>query len=304
MRIVSLLPSATEILGDLGLADQLLAVSHECDTPASITGLPRITSSILDHGLSPAEIDAAVSLAVRESRPLYRVDPGLLATLQPELIVTQGVCDVCAVTPEVVNHALDLVPGELLAAVRVLSLDARSVEGVFKDVLAVGEAAGAADRAAAVVARHRGRWEALQRREGEVHRPKVLLLEWADPLFYGGHWVPEQIAAAGGTDVMGRPGVDSGRTTWEAVAKADPDVLLVACCGYDLDRNVAVAAGLPPEAAALRAAREGRVWACDANALFSRPALRLVRGAEIIAHILKDGPDLPGEAVRVALGAS
>lgn len=297
MRIVSLLPSATEILGALDLTDQLLAVSHECDTPASVTALPRITASIIPHGLPQAEVDRLVSAAVRNSEPLYTVNAELLAQIRPDLIVTQGVCDVCAVTPEVVNHALDRVPAGLLDGVRVLSLDARSIEGVFQDVIAVAEAAGVPERGQALVASHRARWQAL----GGGPRKKILLLEWAEPPYYGGHWVPEQIAAAGGEDILGKPGVDSGRTTWARVHEGDPDVLVVACCGYNLDQNLGVARRLlqSPDVQGLRAVREGRIWAADANAYYSRPALRLVRGAEVLAHVLRDGPDLPGEAVRV-----
>lgn len=299
MRIASLLPSATELVAELGLASHLVAVSHECDFPPEVASLPRATASILGHGLSQAEIDAAVSKAVRAGQPLYTVDGALLARLKVDLIVTQGLCDVCAVTPDTVSHALRRVPPDLIEGVVVLSLDATSVEGVFGDLRRLGEAAGVAGIAARREAEARARWDALA--GGRRRWRRIGLLEWTDPPFYGGHWVPEQIVQAGGEDVFGRPGEASGRIKPESVLEADPDVLVVGCCGQGLEANVAHAEALrrDPVLGMLRAVREGRLWAVDANAYFSRPSLRLVRGAEILAHILDEGEDLEGEARRV-----
>lgn len=301
MRIVSLLPSATEIVGFLGLTDALVGVSHECDYPAVVTDRPRVTSSIIPHGLTPAEIDAQVSAAVREGRPLYQVDQAALAELKPDLIVTQGICDVCAVSEGTVAHALDALPAELVEGVTVLSLDGRDFEGVLADILAVGEAAGVAERAAAAVEVARQRWVSLKRAQADGG-PRVLMLEWSEPPFYGGHWVPEMVAAAGGVDPFGAVGTDSGRLTWEQVAEADPDVIVVMACGYGLEDNVRFARALydDPAVDRLRALREERLWACDANSYFSRPAPRLVRGAELLAHIFTGTDEaLPGEAVPV-----
>ncbi len=300
MRIASLLPSATELVAELGLANKLVAVSHECDFPPEVRGLPQATASILGHGLDQAAIDAAVSKAVREGMPLYTVDGALLSRLKPDLIVTQGICDVCAVTPKTIRHALTFVDDAVLSGVAVLSLDATSIDGVFADLLALGEAAGERAAAEARVAEARGRWAALAGK-GPRKLHTLGLLEWTEPPFYGGHWVPEQIVQAGGRDVFGTVGQPSGRLTPEQVVTLDPDVLLVGCCGQDLQTNGENARRLRqhPVLGAARAVREGRLWAADANAFYSRPSLRLVRGAEIMAQILDDGADMPGEAVRV-----
>lgn len=278
MRIASLLPGATEMVAALGLGSSLVAVSHECDHPPEVAGLPRITGSWLKPDQAPADIDEAVSSAVREGRPLYRVDGEMLERLKPELVVTQGVCEVCAVTGDTVRAVGSTVP--------MLSLTGASFEGVLEDLSALGEATGV--DATPVVARLRARWAALPG-GGSV---RVMMLEWPDPPYYGGHWVPEQVERAGGVDVMGKAGERSGRTTWEAIAEADPDVLVSIACGFDLSGNVHHLQGTPK----LRASK----WACDANAHFSRPGPRLVDGAEILAAILRDpAADRVDGAVRV-----
>lgn len=298
MHIASLLPSATELCAEIGLLDRLVAVSHECDFPPQVTALPRVTASVLAHGLDQAAIDAAVSQSVREGLPLYRVDGALLSRLKPDLIVTQGICDVCAVTPKTIRHALSLLDDDVLSGVAVLSLDATSIEGVFQDLLKLGEATGASAEAVRRVGEARARWDGLQ---GPRRHRTLGLLEWTEPLFYGGHWVPEQIVQAGGRDVFGAVGQPSGRLSPEAALEQDPDVLLIGCCGQNLDMNIDNARRLRahPVLGEARAVREGRLWAADANAYYSRPSLRLVTGAEIMAQILDDGPDMPGLAVRV-----
>lgn len=296
MRIVSLLPSATEMVCALGLGDQLVGVSHECDFPAPVTALPRVTSSILDHGLSQAEIDARVSEAVRAGRSLYDVDRDLLASLAPDLVVTQGLCDVCAVSEDTVQSAMGDLPRELVERAQVLSLDGRSWEGVLTDLQRLAAATGAP--AGTLLDRLRDRWQALPGPSESA--PVVVLLEWADPPFSGGHWVPEQVAAAGFRDGIGAPGTDSRRLTWNEVAAAQPDVLGLICCGYDLAANARFASVVRsrPELAGTPALRNNAVWAFDANSFFSRPAPRLVRGAELLAHVRAGGDDLPGEAAR------
>mgnify|MGYP000880101878 CR=1 FL=1 len=291
MHIVSLLPSATELLCELGLLPHLVAVSHECDTPAAVASLPRITSSILPHGLTQAEIDAQVSAAYRAGEPLYRIDPVLLAELRPRLIVTQGLCDVCAVGEETVRHALHLLPAELLAEVQILSLDGRSVAGIWEDLRRLARAVqpqlpGALAAAEARIATVQATWEALP--GPQPAGPRVLMLEWSDPPFSGGHWVPEQVAQAGGVDVIGAPGLDSRRLSWEEIEAADPDVIALVACGFGLDENIAFARALysDPRVPPLRALRERRVLAFDANSDFSRPSLRLVRGAQRLARAL------------------
>jgi iron complex transport system substrate-binding protein len=301
VRIVSLLPSASEIVCALGLGDSLVAVSHECDFPPEVKALPRVTSSILPHDLDVRAIDEAVRQAVREGRALYKIDGDLLARLKPDLIVTQGVCDVCAVSVGTVEETLRFLPDVLPAGTQTLSLSGTSVAGVWRDIERVGAAAGVPGRAAALVGELRARWARLERLPKPAARPRVAMLEWPDPPFYGGHWVPEQVAAAGGEDVLGRPGEVSARVTWAQLHEADPDVVVMVACGYDLAANRTFAAALyeHPEALKLRAVRQGAVWAADANSFFSRPAPRLVRGAELLYALLSGQSLPPREAAHV-----
>ena len=301
MQIASLLPSATEIICDLGLESQLVAVSHACDRPASVTRLPVLTRSIIGYDLPPAEIDRAVSAAVRQGTPLYTVRAELLGELAPDLIVTQGVCEVCAVTPGTIEEAVQQVtkylPDCLPVNGRLLSLEGRTLEGILADVSAVARAAGVPERGEALTRQAAQRWQAIQ---PVTHAPKVLTLEWTEPPFTGGHWVPEQVERAGGVNAFGAPGHDSQRSTWEAIQEQDPDVIVVMCCGYGLEENAGFASNLlgHAQASKLRAVRQGQLWAVDANAHFSRPALGVVRGAEVLAELLR-GQALPGESTRI-----
>ena len=297
MKIASLLPSATEIICDLGLRAQLVAVSHACDRPDGINTLPILTRSIIGTDLSPAEIDHAVSAAVREGLPLYHVRAELLEQLAPELIVTQGVCEVCAVTPGTVQEAVRYLPDCLPLAGQLLSLEGRTLQGILADVQAVAAAAGVPGRGEVLTRQAQAQWDAVQ---PVLHAPKVLTLEWTEPPFTGGHWVPEQVERAGGVNVFGAAGQDSERATWEAIAAADPDVIVVLCCGYGLTENTGFARNLlqHPLASRLRAVQSGQLWAVDANAHFSRPALGVVRGAEVLTALLR-GAAAEGEAVRV-----
>ncbi|WP_019588122.1 cobalamin-binding protein [Deinococcus apachensis] len=291
-RIASLLPSATDLLFDLGLGESVVAVSHSCDHPGA-AGLHVLTRSIVDPSAPQAEIDRAVSEAVREGRALYQVDGELLDRLNPDLVVTQGVCEVCAVTPGTIETAVRYLPGCLPAA-QVLSLEGRSVAGVLEDLRSLARAAGVGERGDALAGEAQARWEALQ---PVPHAPRVLTLEWVDPPFYGGHWVPEQVARVGGVNVLGAAGTDSGRTSWAQVTALDPDVIVVMCCGYGLAENAEFARTLL-DRSDLRAVRGGQVWAVDANALFSRPSLGVVRGAEVLAALLR-GQACEGESVRL-----
>lgn len=300
MRIVSLLPSATEIAAALGLLDQIVGVSHECDYPASARQLPVITSSILGHGLSPAEIDAAVTEASLERRPLYMVDGERLTALEPDLILTQGVCTVCAVTPETVSESLQFARLEASCQAPVLSLSAMDYSGIKEDIRSVGQACGVADRAEALIQEMDARWGAIS--TPALQRPQVLMLEWPDPPWSGGHWVPEQVTAAGGHEPFSSPGSPSRRLTWEQISEADPDVIVASACGFDLSTNHQHIQELirnQPAFASLRAVQRGQVWAVDANAFFSRPAPRVVDGAALLAAILTDQPVDPSRARRV-----
>lgn len=297
MNIASLLPSATEIICDLGLRSQLVAVSHSCDRPASVVDLPVLTRSIIGYDLPPAEIDRAVSAAVREGLPLYHVRAELLSELAPDLIVTQGVCEVCAVTPATVQDAVKYLPDCLPPGGRLLSLEGRTLEGILSDVLAVAQAANVPERGEELVQRARAAWQAVKNVQ---HAPRVLTMEWTDPPFTGGHWVPEQVERAGGVNAFGRAGHDSQRATWEEIRASDPDVIVVMCCGYGLKENAGFAHNLlgHTQASDLRAVREGQLWAVDANAHFSRPSLGVVRGAQVLAALFA-GQETAGESMRV-----
>ena len=292
MKIVSLLPSATEIVCALGLGDSLVAVSHECDYPEEVTQLPRITSSILPHDLDPKGIDQAVNEAVQAGRALYQIDGDLLAKLEPDLIVTQGVCDVCAVGMGTVEATLKFLPDCLPEDAQILSFSGMNFEGILRDIRTLAVATGREGEAATLITSLRERWGAVQETSLEQHtesRPRVLMLEWSEPPFYGGHWVPEMVQAAGGEDILGVPRQDSKRTTWAEIAKHAPDLIVVMACGYDLDKNIGFAEALytHPEARHLPAVKTQQVWACDANSYFSRPGPRVVRGVEILQAILK-----------------
>lgn len=299
MRIVSLLPSGTELACALGLRAHLVGVSHECDYPADVQGLPKLTSSILDHSLTPTQIDAAVAEASLERRPIYAVDGALLDSLKPDLILTQGVCAVCAVTPETIAEGLKLVRLEESCKAPVLSLSAVSTGGVFRDLMAIAQATGTEEQAESLI-------QSLERRLASLDaRPKsgakVLMLEWPDPPWSGGHWVPEQVAAAGGTALFGGPGNNSRRLSWDEIQKAEPDVIIASACGFNLEQNLVHARKLldHPVLGQLNAVKAGQYWAADSNSYFSRPAPRIVDGAELIHAILSGDAVDPTQAQRV-----
>ncbi|HYC81779.1 MAG TPA: cobalamin-binding protein [Solirubrobacterales bacterium] len=283
MRIASLVPSATEMLFALGLGDQVVGVTHECDYPAAAARLPHLTSTVLPPGLSAAEIDAAVKQVVGEGRALYGLDEERLAELEPELIVTQAVCEVCAVSYEDVVTVAARLPGPP----RVLQQDPSSLAEVLEDVSRLGAAAGIEPRAAAVRGELEARLEAVRAAVAGAERPRVVALEWLDPPFVGGHWLPEMVALAGGEDVAGPPGAKSPEVSWQALAELRPDVAVVMPCGWYVEEAQAQAAAHRPEIDALGAAR---VFAADAASTFSRPGPRLVDGVELLAHLLH--PDL------------
>lgn len=285
MRIVSLLPSATELAYALGLREQLVAVSHECDYPSDVTSLPAITSSILSHDLDPKQIDAAVIAAVQKGEALYQIDGDLLRELEPDLILTQGVCDVCAVSQGTVNETLVFLP-DLASNVETLTLSGATFEGILRDLRVLAEATGRGSQAADLSEDLRRRWEAVEARKIQ-DAPRILMLEWPEPAFYGGHWVPEMVAAAGGVDVLGQVGMDSKRTTWAEIKGLEPDIIVSIACGYDLAKNIEFAENLynHPEAKTLRAVQTQQVWACNANSYFSRPAPRIVEGVQMLQGI-------------------
>jgi iron complex transport system substrate-binding protein len=281
-RIISLVPNGTEILFALGAGDEVVGVSHECDYPAAARTRPILTGSALTPGMSAAEVDAAVAAQVRNGLSLYTLDEARIAALAPDLIVTQELCPVCAVSTEQVGDALRPLP----RCPDLLSLDPRTLAGVFADIARVGEATRRTAAAEALLAALERRLEAVRARVAGLPRPRVLALEWLDPPFAGGHWVPEMIERAGGIDAVARPGDPSARLTWEQVAAADPDVLVVMPCGFDASGAQEQISTISerPEWQALRAVRDGRVYAVDANGCFSRPGPRLVDGIETLAR--------------------
>ena len=286
MRIVSLLPSATEILCALGLEQHLVAISHECDYPPSVVSLPRITQSILQQGLNPKEIDDAVRAANLDEQPLYSIDAEKLIALEPDLIVTQGVCAVFAVAEETVHQSLSFARVETISAASVLSLESLDLDGIEADIRKLGELSDrevAADRICSKMRRIRnGRGDL----PGEP--PRVLMLEWPDPPWYGGHWVPEQVAAAGGLDVFGKAAQPSGRLTWEQVREANPEIIVACACGFNALENHAYLKKLLDEGVleGIAAVKRNQLWAVDANSYFSRPGPRTCDGIELLRAIL------------------
>ncbi len=285
MRIASLLPSATEIVCALGLADHLVGVSHECDYPADVVNdLPRITRSAIPHGLSSAQIDSVVSERMQRGESLYLVEEDLLAELKPDLLITQELCDVCAVAYDDVCRISARLPGNP----RVLSLTPPDLMGIFKDVQTVAKATGTTARGNQIMADLGVRLDQIALHVADQPRPRVFALEWLDPPFAAGHWVPEMIALAGGEEVLGRRGEKSFRVTWAQIVAAQPDVILLIPCGYSAEAAQHEWDALPKPAHwdQIPAAQMGRVYALDANSYCSRPSPRVVDGIEQLARLL------------------
>ena len=284
MRIASLLPSATEIVFAVGAGAEVVGISHGCDYPAAARGLPVLTGPAVEtRGLPQAEIDAAISGLLAAGGSTYRIDVSRLRELRPDLVITQALCDICAVSERQVHR---VVHEEQLGA-RVLTLTPLDLEGVARSLEEVGEAAGRPAEGARLAAEMRQR---MTPRVPASSPLRVAALEWLDPPYAAGHWVPEQIARAGGEDALGRAGEKSERVTWSAIAASRPDVVLLLPCGLSLDEVVREAEALArrPEWRALPAVACGAVWALDANARFSRPGPRLIEGIEAIRAILAD----------------
>jgi iron complex transport system substrate-binding protein len=283
VRIVSLLPSATEMLFAIGAGDEVVGVTHECDFPAAALGLPHLTSSALPHASTPAEIDRHVRANLHAGSSLYHLDAELLERLAPDLIITQELCEVCAVSYRIVDRAAKRLAGDP----RVVSLEPSSLDDVLANMAFVGELTGHAEGARAAVDALLPRIDALRSVE-VARRPRTLVLEWTDPPMGAGHWTPGLVELAGGTPVLANPGANSQRLEWAAIAAADPDDVIVAPCGFDLERTREAVAELEsvPEWTGLRAYREGRIHLVDGNAYVNRPGPRLVDTAEIFAAAL------------------
>jgi iron complex transport system substrate-binding protein len=266
----------------LGWGDDVVAVTHECDYPEAARVKPHLTRTVIPEGLSPAEIDAEVKRVTGEGRALYALDEPALARIKPELIVTQAVCEVCAVSYDDVVAVAARLPGRP----RVLSLDPSTLADVLEDVGRLGRATGAEAAARELGQELRSRLEAVRMAVAGRDRPRVLALEWLDPPFIGGHWVPEMIDLAGGIDVAGEPGAKSREASWAELERFRPDVVVVMPCGYYVDESLRQA-----RAYAQRLERLGaeRVFAVDAASSFSRPGPRLVEGIELLGHLLHAG---------------
>jgi iron complex transport system substrate-binding protein len=283
MRIASLVPSATEMLFALGLGDRVVAVTHECDYPPAARSLPHLTRTVLADGLDAAGIDTAVKATVGEGRALYELDEELLAELAPDLIVTQAICDVCAVSYDDVLE----VAARLPSRPQVLQQDPSTLGEVLEDVIRLGETTGLESEAHLVRGELEGRLASVRAAVSGASPPRVVALEWLDPPFVGGHWIPEMVSIAGGEDVAGPPGLKSPEVQWGALSGLKPDVVIAMPCGWYVSESHAQAVEHWERIARLGAAR---VYAVDAASTFSRPGPRLVDGVELLGHILH--PDL------------
>lgn len=313
MRIVSLLPSATEILYALGVGDQVVGITHECDFPPEAASKPALIKPRVDPTAAPAEIDRQVSELVARGESIYAVDADLLASLAPDLIVTQDLCHVCAASPDDLATALT----RFSRPPRVLTLTPHSLDDVWQDIIRAGEATDTSPRADALAAELKAKVQAVASNTASTMaqaaergaaqasasttvsatasaapqsavRPRVACLEWLDPFYVGGHWVPEMVAIAGGEDVLGRAGHPSFKVSADDIARSDADVIVVMLCGYGAKRNAKEfqAAKIPPTWENLPAIRNRRIFAVDANGHFSRPGPRLADGLQLLAHLL------------------
>lgn len=288
-RIVSLLPSATEIVAALGLTDRLVGITHECDHPPEITHLPRLTSDLITAATTSRQIDAAVRDALSDGHGLYRLDAPQLAALRPDLVLTQELCSVCAVSYPAVMEAALLAGGGAQEPL-VVSLEPHRMHDVLASIELVARLCHAEEAGTELLDR-------LRHQLGAVARPAMArpaaIVEWLDPLFAPGHWVPDQLTAAGGRSVFGMAGARSVESNWEALAEADPEIVILGLCGFDLARTRAEWASFDAPAAlrSTRAWAEGEVWALDGSAYVSRPGPRLVDGVEIMADILRGAVD-------------
>ncbi len=283
MRVISLLASGTEIVCALGSGESLVGRSHECDNPSWVKSLPLCSEAAFDVTVPSREIDAEVTRRIRSGEPLYRIHTDLIRQLAPDLIITQAHCEVCAVTPEDMERS-----GCDTAAASVLALTAGSLDGVFEDILRVAEALGKGACGQELVRRERHRLEAVRERVNGRRRPSVVMLEWMEPLFAMGNWGPELVEIANGELRVGNKGEHSSAIPFDRLEAADPEFIIIAPCGFDLERTLREKCTLEshPAWGSLRAVRSGKVAYADGNLLFNRSGMTISRTAEIIAEIL------------------
>ena len=286
MRICSLLPSATEVIALLGLSDELVGISHECDYPPSVRSVPVMVEPMIpSHGLASADIDRQVSQLVASGQRLYRLKDNLLQQARPDLVLSQDLCHVCAVTPDQLHDALGSMPRQPT----VLTLNPSTVHDVIDDVIRIGDAANRSAEGLRLAAQLRDRLNAIRTRVQSIsHRPRVVCIEWLSPLYVAGHWVPELVQLAGGQDVLAQPGSPSRVVTWDEVLDATPDVLIVMPCGFSVERTHTELFQLMqhPGEWDLSSDLAQRTFLVDASSYFSRPGPRLIDGIELLAAIL------------------
>ncbi len=299
--IVSFLPSATEMVCALGLVDQLVGVTHECDYPPEVRGKPVVVRSVLPiETMSEREIDDAVSQRLRNGQSLYQVAENLLRELAPALIITQDLCQVCAPSGNELSQALRVLPKKP----EILCMTPKSLADIDENIRALAQATGRQRQADQLIRSGHARLEKIAlRSRGMDAVPRVFCMEWIDPIYCCGHWVPEMVRIAGGVDALGREGTDSVRISWDDVRKWDPEVLIVSPCGFRIDKATERASRLfeYPGYSALAAVRANRVYAVDANSYFARPGPRVIDGVELLAHLLHPGAfswDGPSTAYR------
>jgi iron complex transport system substrate-binding protein len=293
-RIVSFLPSATEMVCALGLSDALVGITHECDYPPEVAGKPAVVRNILPiESMSQGEIDRAVASRLREGKSLYQIDEKLLASLAPDLILTQNLCQVCAPSGNEVSEVLKALP----KAPQVLWMTPQSLAEIFENLRDLGAATGRQREAEALLNNGRARLENLAAETSKIsHRPRVFCMEWLDPVYASGHWMPEMVKIAGGVDELGCEGGESVRVSWEELVEWAPEVLIITPCGFNLRQTMKhVWQHFGPYSSRsdsssslffdLPAVRESRVYAVDANSYFARPGPRVVEGTELLAHL-------------------
>jgi iron complex transport system substrate-binding protein len=294
MRIVSLVPHATELLFALGLGDDVVGVTHECDYPVGAHTLPKITADRLPSGLSTAEIDAAVRERTERGEAIYTLDEKLLAELHPDLIVTQELCPVCAVSHDEVVAVAE----KIESCPKVIALDPKTLGESMGDIRTVAQATNSRDAGLDLVARQRLRIDKVKVAASKIaDKPTVVAIEWFDPVYVAGHWTPQLIELAGGIDVLGMPGETSERSDWDTIRASEPDVVVCIPCGYDAERSRQEAELFSDE---LKSIGARRVVALDASGYFSRPGPRLVDGLETLAHALHPGlTPGPGQVLEI-----
>jgi iron complex transport system substrate-binding protein len=285
-QIVSFLPSATEMACALGLSEQLVGITHECDYPPEVRGKAIVVRKALPiETMSQKEIDVAVSERMRDGRSLYEIDEKLLQELAPDLILTQDLCQVCAPSGNEVSQALNLLPKKP----QILWLTPNCLEEIFANLRELGEATGHLKNAEELIAKGRARLQKIEAVTRDLSvRPRVFCMEWLDPVYCSGHWVPEMVRIAGGVDALSKEGADSVRIPWDEVVEWKPEVLIITPCGFDMEQTIEQSRQLVtyPQWSTLPAVRNGRVYAVDANSYFARPGPRVVDGTELLAHLI------------------